>query len=229
MTLQEEEKRHGHPGRRPRDHRDRGEAAVSHRVQATSRRGGSGKDRSNPRSQKERSSAVTLVSDFWPPDDRTTRSWCVKPPRSWTFRCAGNTDLNLGAGTQVLEFKSPPCPLSRFQHEARAKRRCPGETPGHQCERGKCPPGDTSVFFSLNVYFETERASELGKGRRERIPSRLRTVSTEPNAGLELRNCEIVARVETKSRRLNRLSPPGAPVIVIFSGSLCPLCSHQLG
>ena len=28
--------------------------------------------------------------------------------------------------------------------------------------------------------------------RRERLPSRLRTASTEPDSGLELMNCEIV-------------------------------------
>ena len=35
---------------------------------------------------------------------------------------------------------------------------------------------------------EEERERE-----RERIPSRLHTVSTEPNAGLELTNCRIMA------------------------------------
>ena len=31
------------------------------------------------------------------------------------------------------------------------------------------------------------------EGRRDRIPSRLHTVSTEPNVGLELTNCEIMS------------------------------------
>ena len=40
---------------------------------------------------------------------------------------------------------------------------------------------------------ESERASRGGKERgRERIPSRLHIVSTEFNAGLELRNHEIM-------------------------------------
>ena len=56
-------------------------------------------------------------------------------------------------------------------------------------------------FLSLNIffrfaYFERERESEQGRGRevrRERIPSRLYHVSTEPKAGLQLVNCEIMA------------------------------------
>ena len=40
------------------------------------------------------------------------------------------------------------------------------------------------------IYFEKERKAQAG-WERERIPSRLRTASAEPNAGLELRNCEI--------------------------------------
>ena len=41
---------------------------------------------------------------------------------------------------------------------------------------------------------EGGRACEHGEGRekgRERIPSSLCTVSTEPDAGLNLRNCEV--------------------------------------
>ena len=49
----------------------------------------------------------------------------------------------------------------------------------------------------LFIYFKEERESackhKLGRGRergRERIPSRLHTVSAEPDAGLHLMNCE---------------------------------------
>ena len=48
------------------------------------------------------------------------------------------------------------------------------------------------TFLSLFVYL---RESKLGKGRereRERIPSRPRTVSAEPDVGLEPTNREIV-------------------------------------
>ena len=52
------------------------------------------------------------------------------------------------------------------------------------------------------------REAEYIKGRaerrgRERIPSRLRTVSAEPDTGLELVNCEIMTSAETKSQTLN--------------------------
>ena len=46
-------------------------------------------------------------------------------------------------------------------------------------------------------YFERERE---GEGGAERIPSRLRIVSTEPNVGLELTNREIMTLAEMKSR-----------------------------
>ena len=37
---------------------------------------------------------------------------------------------------------------------------------------------------------------------RERTPNRLCTISTEPDVGLEPRNCEIMTRVETKNQAL---------------------------
>ena len=40
---------------------------------------------------------------------------------------------------------------------------------------------------------ERESTSRGGaERRRDRIPSRLRTISTEPDVGLELTNCEIM-------------------------------------
>ena len=59
---------------------------------------------------------------------------------------------------------------------------------------------------------EREREHEWGKGaerERQRIPSRLRAVSTEPDVGLELTNGEIMTRAETKSQMPYRLSHPG--------------------
>ena len=57
----------------------------------------------------------------------------------------------------------------------------------------------------------------VGRGReRGRIPSRLCTVSPEPDAGLEPTNREIMTWAETKSRTLNRLSHPGAPIKHFF-------------
>ena len=56
----------------------------------------------------------------------------------------------------------------------------------------------------------------MGRGRkrdRDRIPSRLCTVSTEPDVELELTNREIMTSAEIKSQMLNRLSHPGAPTL----------------
>ena len=51
------------------------------------------------------------------------------------------------------------------------------------------------------------REEGAGEGQRERgrgrIPSRLHIVSTEPNEGLEVTNCEIMTRAEIKSQTLN--------------------------
>ena len=51
--------------------------------------------------------------------------------------------------------------------------------------------------------------------RRERISSRLHTVSGEPKVGLELTKGEIMTWAQNKSWMLNRLSHPGAPEIAL--------------
>ena len=57
----------------------------------------------------------------------------------------------------------------------------------------------------------------VGKGQRERerenILSRLHTVSTKPDAGLEPTNHEIMTRAKIKSQTLHQLSQPGAPKV----------------
>ena len=54
------------------------------------------------------------------------------------------------------------------------------------------------MFFFLFI-FERQGERESGGGaERERIPSRLRTVCAEPDAGLALTNCEIATRAEIK-------------------------------
>ena len=55
-----------------------------------------------------------------------------------------------------------------------------------------------------------EREREKNE-QRERVPSRLHVVSTEPDVGLHPRNCEIMTLAKTKSWTLNLLSHPGAP------------------
>ena len=46
---------------------------------------------------------------------------------------------------------------------------------------------------------------------RERIPSKLWAVSTQPDAGLKPKKHEIMTRAEIKSWTLNQLSHPGTP------------------
>ena len=61
---------------------------------------------------------------------------------------------------------------------------------------------------------ERERGSmrEAGEEREgERTPSRLCTLSLEPNEELELTNCEFMTRARIKSCMLNRMSHPGDP------------------
>ena len=56
---------------------------------------------------------------------------------------------------------------------------------------------------------EQERGTETQR-QRERIPRRLRAISSEPDAGLDPMNREIMTWAEIKSRTLSRLSCPGA-------------------
>ena len=68
-------------------------------------------------------------------------------------------------------------------------------------------------FLSLFIYLFRERESACAWEQQregERIPSRLPTVSTEPDVGLKLTNHEIMTWAETKSWTLTRLSHPGA-------------------
>ena len=90
------------------------------------------------------------------------------------------------------------------------------------------------TFFSfplMFIYFwEREHAGEererAGEGRRERekererIPSRLHVVSTEPNAGLEHTNYEIMTWADTESD-LSLTEPPSCPTF--------PFSCHKLG
>ena len=57
------------------------------------------------------------------------------------------------------------------------------------------------VIFETERETETETEDEQGRGKetgrhRIRSSSRLRAVSTEPDAGLEPTNCEIMTRAE---------------------------------
>ena len=84
----------------------------------------------------------------------------------------------------------------------------------------------------MSINFETERKREsasgggaVREGERERIPSRLRADSAEPDAGLSLTNREIMTGAKVKSWLLNGLSHPGAPEFLFiqfqtFTGEL---------
>ena len=74
------------------------------------------------------------------------------------------------------------------------------------------------VFFFfygyLFIYFwekKRKKAKEVQRERRQRIPSSLRAISTEPSVGLELMNCEIMTEPKSGVGMLNQLSHPGAP------------------
>ena len=50
-----------------------------------------------------------------------------------------------------------------------------------------------SFLKFLFMYFERERGEGEGqRERRERVPSRLHSISAVPDVGLDLTNCEIV-------------------------------------
>ena len=69
-------------------------------------------------------------------------------------------------------------------------------------------------IFLSNLFILRERAwagVEQKERERERILSRLCTVITEPDAGLELMNHKILTWAESKSQALNWLSHPGTP------------------
>ena len=56
-------------------------------------------------------------------------------------------------------------------------------------------PLELNAFFLKFIYFEREcesRGETETEGERKRIPSRLHTVSAEPNVRLKLTNCEIM-------------------------------------
>ena len=64
------------------------------------------------------------------------------------------------------------------------------------------------IFLSLFIYFERR-----GRERwRKRISSRLHTVSTEPDEGLDPMNHEIMTWAKIKSWMLNHLRYPGTPI-----------------
>ena len=77
----------------------------------------------------------------------------------------------------------------------------------------------TLFFISFNIYFERQRAHAQTGGaerRRERIPSKFHTVSTEPDMELNPTNHEIMIWTKIKSWMLNGWSHPGIPIVLFF-------------
>ena len=93
------------------------------------------------------------------------------------------------------------------------------ETKSQPTEPRTCP--NFKFFFKMFIYLFWEREQEERGVERvrewkwewasKRIPSRLCTVSMEPDAGLKPMKYEIMTWAKVKSWRLNRLSYPGAP------------------
>ena len=82
------------------------------------------------------------------------------------------------------------------------------------------------ILFFFNVYLLWERkdytyAPEYEQGGSEkcgeRIPSRFHTFSTEPDMGLDLKNCKIMTWMEIKSRKFNQLSHSAVPSWILKS------------
>ena len=77
------------------------------------------------------------------------------------------------------------------------------------------------LFLSfIYLFWERQRQHELGRGRereKHRIRSRFQAVSTEPDAGLELTNHEIMTWAKIKSQVFNRLSHTGTSASQAFS------------
>ena len=72
----------------------------------------------------------------------------------------------------------------------------------------------------IYLFWKSESKHEKGgKRERGRIPSRLRTVSAEPDTGLNPTNREIVTLAEIKSWTLNWRSHPSAPGHLILKNA----------
>ena len=83
-----------------------------------------------------------------------------------------------------------------------------------KCHTGGMTPCSFLKMFYLFILRQSRGRDQ--RPERERIPSRLCTISAEPDMVLDHMNNEIMTRVEIKSRPLNRLNHPGIPFLVPF-------------
>ena len=88
-----------------------------------------------------------------------------------------------------------------------------------------------SNFFKVYLFILRESmhtSQERAERRRDGIPNRLCTISTEPNMGLELTNSEIMTWAEIKSWMCNQLGHLGAPSSFFQFGCLLFIFLIQL-
>ena len=73
---------------------------------------------------------------------------------------------------------------------------------------------------------ERQRDWKAGREGDKRIPRRLRAVSTEPDAGLQLANHKIMTWAGIKSWVLGQLSHPGNPthILILIKRNTEPIC-----
>ena len=98
------------------------------------------------------------------------------------------------------------------------------------------------IFLSLFIYFERQSKREhtcmwawegvKREREKENGRERIHTVSTGPNVGFDLMNCEIMTWAEIKSWMFNSLSHPGTPLITHLAhpptSPQQPVCSLHL-
>ena len=110
--------------------------------------------------------------------------------------CGETTQDAIRKGTEHLGDPARLC-LGRCTYECLQTGKTPRAVGWRAASSSALTVIKGNFILSLSIYFEREReqAREQGRGRergREGIPSRLCALSTEPDAGLEPRNREIV-------------------------------------
>ena len=143
-----------------------------------------------------------------------------RPPRKWGRRKL-DSGLLLASQEAVMQGRqrlqtvtSAPLSPSAEQLGLCSPRHLPA---GTSAEGNTCFVWFYFIFLTyvscLFIYLERMSRGRAERGEKRRIPSRLHTISAEPDAGLEPMNREIVTWAEIKSQTLNWLSHPGTPYL----------------
>ena len=102
----------------------------------------------------------------------------------------------------AVDIRNKVVDIYKTHHHRRAENR----------SLGFIPFSFISLFLGLFIYFEKEGWwGEMGRERERESQAGSNAVSTEPDVGLSLRNCEILTRAEIKNWMLNWKNHPGAP------------------